>query len=117
MTSRNRIATIPAFTADLKKLKKKHYDLTLLREPIQALIDGNQTLLRTKYDDHALTGNWAGFREFHIKGDWLVVYFRDDDTVTLVLARTGGHDDLFGSKNSRRVIKDYFSAPRLSGQI
>ena len=114
MASRNRIQTIPAFTSDLKALKKKHYDLNLLREPVQALMEGNQRLLRTKYDDHALTGNWAGFREFHIKGDWLVVYFRAEDKVTLVLTRSGGHDELFRAKINHRIIKGYLDAPRSS---
>lgn len=112
MASRNRIRTIPAFTSDLKALKRKHYDLTLLREPVRALMEGDRQLLRTKYDDHALTGDWAGYREFHVKGDWLVVYFRDEDGVTLVLTRSASHDELFRAKINRRIIKGYLTAPR-----
>lgn len=34
----------------------------------------NKQLLSTKYRDHPLTGNWKGYREIHIEGDWLVIY-------------------------------------------
>ncbi|MFC2618917.1 type II toxin-antitoxin system YafQ family toxin [Bifidobacterium dentium] len=37
----------------------------------------------------------AGICEFHVRADRLVVYFRDNDTVALVLMRTGSHDALF----------------------
>lgn len=51
--------------------------------------------LRTKYKDHALKGNWRGYREIHVEGDWLVIYRVERDELTLVLTRTGTHDRLF----------------------
>lgn len=44
--------------------------------------------------DHALEGNWSGFREFHISGDFLVIYTIDDQTLNLI--RLGSHSELFG---------------------
>ena len=108
----NDIESIGAFDQDLKALKKKHYDLYLLVEPVEAMMTGDWELLASKYDDHPLSGQWAGFREFHVEGDWLVVYFRDKNTVSLVLTRTGSHDELFGAKLSKKIIKSYRTTPR-----
>ena len=33
-----------------------------------------ETELDIKYRDHALTGNYVGFRECHIQPDWLLIY-------------------------------------------
>jgi len=48
-----------------------------------------------KRADHALSGDWAGYRECHIKPDLLVIY-RKPGADTLRLARRGSHSDLFG---------------------
>ena len=45
--------------------------------------------------DHALSGDWAGYRECHIKPDLLLIY-RKPDNETLRLARLGSHSELFG---------------------
>ena len=44
--------------------------------------------------DHALKGEWSGWREFHISGDLLLIYRMDEQT--LELARLGTHAELFG---------------------
>lgn len=43
--------------------------------------------------DHALLGDWADFREFHLGGDMLVIYKVSADEV--VLTRIGTHAQLF----------------------
>ena len=45
--------------------------------------------------DHALTGNYAGFRECHIEPDWLLIYKLFESVLVLELSRTGTHSDLF----------------------
>jgi mRNA interferase YafQ len=44
--------------------------------------------------DHALTGNWAGFRECHLRPDLLLIYAKPEADV-LRLVRLGSHSDLF----------------------
>jgi mRNA interferase YafQ len=44
--------------------------------------------------EHALKGDFEGFREFHISGDLLVVYYIQDETV--YLTRIGTHSQIFG---------------------
>ncbi|PJM78444.1 type II toxin-antitoxin system YafQ family toxin [Bifidobacterium scaligerum] len=106
------IATIRAFDQDAKALKKKHFDLKLMKPAIQAIVDGNTDLLKTKYRDHPLTGQWTGFRELHIDGDWLLVYFIDGDELVLVLTRTGTHDDLYSAKTAKSLIRGYKASER-----
>ena len=83
------------FKKDFKVLLKKHYSPDKLKQAIDALMAQNKQLLSTKYRDHPLTGNWKGYREIHIEGDWLVVYRVEKQELQLVLTRTGSHDDLF----------------------
>ena len=45
--------------------------------------------------DHALSGDWTGYRECHVKPDLLLIY-RKPDADTLRLARLGSHSELFG---------------------
>ena len=51
--------------------------------------------LASQYRDHKLSGNWAGYRECHIKPDLLLIY-RTVDTYILRLARLGSHSAIFG---------------------
>ena len=59
------------FTSTFKKsyklMKKRGLDIRLLDNVIDMLRQG-QTL-DIKYRDHALTGNYEGYRECHIKPD------------------------------------------------
>lgn len=81
------------FKKDNKLLKKRHYDLSLMDNVIEML--ANEQTLPAKYHDHALNGLYTGFRECHILPDWLLIYRVENDTLTLVLSRTGTHSDLF----------------------
>lgn len=89
------IRRTPRFKRDYKALMKKHYDENLFIDAVRALMNEDAELLSTKYRDHALKGEWAGFREIHVDGDWLLIYRVERDVLELVLVRTGSHDDLF----------------------
>ncbi|MGN1403863.1 MAG: type II toxin-antitoxin system YafQ family toxin [Ruminococcus sp.] len=76
--------------------KKRGYDIGKLEAVIDLIADGTkQEELNQKYKDHALSGNWSGFRECHIQPDWLLVYEIYEDVLVLSLSRTGTHSDLF----------------------
>lgn len=81
-----------AFSKDLKRIKKRGYDLSLMNKVVTLLQDGKP--LPEKYKDHALTGNWKGFRDCHIQPDWILVYRVYHKKLLLVLSRTGTHSDL-----------------------
>ena len=54
-----------------------------------------QQPLPEKNRDHDLTGDYIGFRECHIRPDWLLIYRVDGEQLMLFLFRTGTHSDLF----------------------
>ncbi len=89
------ILRTPRFKRDFKVLVKKHYDISLFEEAVRTLIAQDVNLLSTRYHDHALKGEWEGYRELHISGDWLLIYRINKDELQLVLTRTGSHDELF----------------------
>ena len=81
------------FTKDLKKVKKRGYDISLLTDIIKQLASGET--LPPKNREHSLTGNLGHLRECHITSDWLLVYEKSEETLILYLTRTGSHSDLF----------------------
>ena len=74
-------------------MKKRGLDLSLLDDVVDMLRQGKQ--LDAKYHDHGLSGNFKGFRECHIKPDWLLVYLIENDILTLTLVDTGTHSGIF----------------------
>lgn len=84
----------PSFKRDYKRMMKKHYNETEFRKVINLLVNQEQEVLKTKYKDHALQGNWKGFRELHIQPDWLLIYKINDKKLILTLVRTGSHDKI-----------------------
>lgn len=81
------------FRKDLKRIKKRGFDLSELDKVLTSL--QKQEELDLKYKDHALTLNYIGFRECHIKPDWLLIYAISRDKLILTASRTGSHSDLF----------------------
>lgn len=81
-----------SFKKDYKRVKKRGYNIQLLENVLELL--ARQESLPPKYKDHALTGDYKGFRECHITPDWLLVYKIHDEELILVLTRTGTHSDL-----------------------
>lgn len=82
------------FKKDYRLAIKRGRNISALDDTIRMLAD--QTALPQRYNDHALTGNFKGFRECHVEPDWLLVYAVQNDVLTLTLSRTGTHSDLFG---------------------
>jgi mRNA interferase YafQ len=80
-----------AYKKDLQLIAARGYKLNLLRAPLSLLL--TRQPLSPQYRDHPLKGNWVGHREFHIQGDWILIY-RIEDEEKLVLVRTGTHSDL-----------------------
>ncbi|KXB42248.1 type II toxin-antitoxin system YafQ family toxin [Amygdalobacter nucleatus] len=81
------------FKKDLKLAKRRGLDLNLLNKIVDKLANGEK--LDEKYRDHEQFGDLFGFRECHIKPDWMLVYRIDGCNLVLFLNRTGSHADLF----------------------
>jgi len=68
--------------------------MELLDDVLQDLIE--EKPLAVKHKDHALTGNYTGQRECHIKPDWLLIYAIDKGKLLLTATRSGSHSELYG---------------------
>lgn len=87
------LATTTQFRKDVKRMKKRGVKLEKLNFIIDKLL--KEEVLDPKYRDHALVGNYIGFRECHIEPDWLLIYKVDKGQLILTASRTGSHSDLF----------------------
>lgn len=81
------------FKKDLKLAAKRGLDLDAAQRHRRSAC--RRQPLPDKNRDHALTGDSIGFRECHIRPDWLLVYRVDGEDLILFLFRTGSHTDLF----------------------
>jgi len=80
------------FKKDLKVIARRGYNIKLIEDVIIELAKGKK--LSSKYKDHAMSGNWIGFRNCHITPDWVLLYKIEKNSLILVLSRTGTHSDL-----------------------
>lgn len=80
------------YRRDLKRMIRRGADLDLHDEVVGLLV--SDAPIPERFRDHALVGDWKGFRELHIRPDWLLVYAKHGDLL-LLLAATGSHADIF----------------------
>ena len=80
-----------AFKKAFKKLNAKDQGLV---EELTRLLVTDETL-DFKYKDHALVGNWEGFRSAHVRPDLLLIYQKNDEELVLLLAALGKHSKLY----------------------
>ena len=88
-----RVKFTTAYKRAYKLMKKRGASMDLLDDVVDQLRRGET--LAPRYRDHALSGKFQGFRECHIKPDWLLVYLIENDVLTLTLVDTGSHADIF----------------------
>lgn len=81
------------FKKSYKLAKKRGFDISLLMSVVYKLQHGEQ--LEERFYDHELKGEYSGFKECHIKPDWLLIYLVEDEVLTLTLIDTGSHSDLY----------------------
>jgi mRNA interferase YafQ len=93
------IRVTPEFKRQLRRLARKHYPVAVLKDCAEALISHDPIGLR-RIKDHALTGRWTGYREFHPArltsqssqyDNWVVIYLYKGSTLTFVFVATGDH--------------------------
>lgn len=86
-----KISQTAQFRKDAKRQHRRGKNLDKLITLIDLLTSDQD--LPANLRDHALTGNWNGWRDCHIEPDWLLIYKISPNE--LVLGRTGSHSDLF----------------------
>ena len=90
-----RIERATAFKRDYRRAKaiSRYHDLDeRLVAVLELLI--NDRPLPSRNRDHALSGNWLGYRDCHLWPDLLLIYAKHSPDL-LRLVRLGSHSDLF----------------------
>ena len=81
------------FKKDLKRARKRELPVGELEAVVDMILEGAD--LPPKHRDHLLSGDYAGFRECHIRPDWLLIYLDEPEICVVTAIRTGSHSDLF----------------------
>ncbi len=103
-TAASKRTSLPRASDCTKKFKKDwerlshsgRYDLNQLKE-VMLLLIANEGPLGPEWRDHPLSGNWEGYRECHVGGDFLLIYQLENNEKSgmIVFVRTGTHAELF----------------------
>lgn len=80
------------FKKDLKRFLNQPRKLEELNNVLNML--RNEIPLPEKYREHTLTGEYSGCFECHIEGDFLLIWFDEENNV-YALSRLGSHSELF----------------------
>lgn len=87
-----------AFSKDWERLSKSgRYDMNRLKEAMLLLV-ADDGPLAPEWKDHPLKGEWAGCRECHVGGDFLLIYKVAEQAGTggmIVFIRASTHSELF----------------------
>jgi mRNA interferase YafQ len=86
-----------SFLKDWERLSRSgRYDMNRLKQAMILLI-ADDGPLGPEWLDHPLDGNWQGYRECHIGGDFLLAYKIEDNGKhsLVVFVRAGTHVELF----------------------
>ena len=81
------------FSRDLKLAVRRGKDLAGITRVIDLLCA--QEPLPPTLRDHALSGDYAGYRDCHVESDLVLIYRIVEDQLQLICARLGTHSDLF----------------------
>jgi mRNA interferase YafQ len=81
------------FRKDVKLLKKRGFDMDLLKNAIEHLEKSAELPVENR--PHKLSVDYSGFWEAHLKPDWLILWKTFPGVNEVWLTRTGTHADLF----------------------
>ncbi len=81
------------FKRDYKREMKTDPELSGKLTPVIELLAADSELPE-RLSDHALQGDWKGFRDCHVKPDLILIYAKPEGVLSL--ARLGSHSEIFG---------------------
>ena len=82
------------YIRSLKRISRhKDFDRQKLDRAIITLKEGRKLALQ--YQDHELSGKFAGIRECHLQHDVLLLYQIQNNELILLLINIGSHSELF----------------------
>ncbi|MBO5602973.1 MAG: type II toxin-antitoxin system YafQ family toxin [Prevotella sp.] len=87
------IITSSQFKKDLKRCQKRGLNMRLIYDAISILAANGK--LPRKYKPHQLKGTYNKLWECHIQPNWLMIWEKNEENLTLLFVHTGTHSDLF----------------------
>jgi len=81
------------FKKDLTKVKITDEQFSKFIKYCSLLLENKK--LPKEALDHSLKGNFKGYREFHLGGDLIVVYKKDEINREIILVAIGSHNQVF----------------------
>lgn len=87
-----------SFNKSYRRLKRSGFFKASVQETLEDAITmlANGQTLPAYFMDHQLKGEFAAYREFHVKGNLLVMYRTDENLHVIALMDIGTHPQLFG---------------------
>lgn len=82
-----------SFKRDVRRAVKRGKDLKKIMGVVKLLCARQP--LSASLRDHALKGDYTGFRDCHVEPDLLLIYKIVGNQLQLICARLGTHSDLF----------------------
>lgn len=93
-----KIEQVPTFKRNVKKLKRKHYDLERLKKVVKLIVNNNIDELKRKHKLGVIKGTQPTVWHVHVdrnyNDDWVLCYRIENDRLILLLLTTGCHDVL-----------------------
>lgn len=86
------LKTSTQYRKDLKRYKNQPSKLNRLKVILEML--QNDIPIPPEYRPHLLQGEYKGCMECHIQGDYLLIWF-DEENDVIELVRLGSHSELF----------------------
>ena len=86
------------YNKDVKRIRNDAKKATALLDILTKL--ENESPIPPENRPHLLTGDFKGYMECHIQGDFLLIWF-DPNTDEIDLVRLGSHSELYGKGNKR----------------
>ena len=81
------------FKKDFKRAIRRGKDPEKIKAVVKLLCE--RAPLPPALRDHALSGDYIGYRDCHVEPDLVLVYRIVEDRLELICARLGTHSDLF----------------------
>lgn len=92
-----KIEQVPTFKRNVKRLKRKHYDIEMLKKVVKLIVENNVAELKRKHKLGIIKGThptvWYVHVDRNYNDDWVLCYRIENDRLLLLLT-TGGHEVL-----------------------
>lgn len=93
-----KIEQVPTFKRNVKKLKRKHYDMERLKKVVKLIVENYVEELKRKHKLGIIKGTRPTVWHVHVdrsyNDDWVLCYRIENNRLVLLLLTTGNHDVL-----------------------